>query len=192
MLKSLLLLILFRPNDLFVRMRARSFLIWALVLQIFRWEGTALTTVVNLYRYDAPMFLPVPFGIDPSLYRYVEIYAYGPFGLLIISVIAYFIYIHGAPHATIGPVTYAKCWELVGLTFFGPWLPSLFIDSVLVYLGWGGPEVIIPWHVAIVGIEAVLTMVGLHAVFGIRWRKAFRLGGMAGMIFLVLAGLVIR
>ncbi|MEO5378294.1 MAG: hypothetical protein H7832_11020 [Magnetococcus sp. DMHC-6] len=192
MVKTLFYLFVLRPNALFTRMRVRSLLGWAIVLQTFRWFGTALTTIVTLYYFQSPMLLPVPFGIDPTSYRLYEIFAYGPYGLLIISAMAHVICVHGAPYATLHPLTFAKCWELLGFTFFGPWLPSFLIDSFLVALGWGGPQVIIPWHVSIVGLEAILTIVGLQAIFGLPMRVAITLGGVTGGMFLVLAGVVIR
>ncbi|MBF0162196.1 MAG: hypothetical protein HQL88_07900 [Magnetococcales bacterium] len=192
MLKNILLFLLLRPSGLFARMRGYDLLPLALILQAFRWHSTALTTMVSLYQERSPMLLPVPFGIDPDRYRWMEIFAYGPYGLLIITGIAYLVWVRGEPHATIKPMTFRKCWELIGLCFFAPWLPSLLLDAFLVKMGWGGPAIIIPWHVTILAVEMVLTCVGLHAVFGIPFPRALRLGALAGIAFLVFAGLLVR
>jgi hypothetical protein len=192
MFKILLCFMFFRPSGLYTRLRGYDLFPWALLLQFFRWESTALTTVVSLYQENSPMLLPVPFGIDPSGYRYFEIFAYGPYGLLMITVMSYLIWLHGHLYATISVMTLRRTWTLVGFCFFGPWLPSLLIDSFLVKLGWGGPEVIIPWHISIVGIESLLVVVGLNTVFGIPFKRSLYLGAGTGMLFLLLAGAVIR
>jgi hypothetical protein len=181
-----------RPSGLYTRLRGFDLFPWALLLQTFRWHATALTTVVSLYTENSPMLLPVPFGFDPIQYRYYEIFAYGPYGLLIITIMSYIIWQRGRHLATISVMTMRNTWTLVGFCFFGPWIPSLLIDSFLVKFGWGGPEVIIPWHVSIVVIETVLTIVGLNNVFGIPLKNSIYLGGGAGLLFLILAGMVIR
>ncbi|MBF0453470.1 MAG: hypothetical protein HQL72_01480 [Magnetococcales bacterium] len=192
MLKNLLCFMFLRPSGLYTRLRAFDMLPLAVFLQVFRWESTALTTVVSLYQENSPMLLPVPFGIDPQSYRFFEIFAYGPYGLVIISTLSYFIWQYGRSHAVISIMTYRRTWTLVGFCFFGPWIPSLLIDSFLVKLGWGSPEVIIPWHITIVVIESILTVVGLNAVFGIPLKRSIHLGAGAGLLFLLLAGAVIR
>lgn len=192
MIKNLFLFLLLQPTGLFTRMRGYDLLRLALVLQFFRWQATAMTTMVTLYQEQSPMLLPVPFGIDPNRYRLIEIFAYGPYGLLIMTGIAYLLWVHGEPCATIKPMTFRKTWELVGLCYFAPWFPSLLIDAFLVKLGWGGPAVIIPWHVAILAVEVLLTGVGLNAVFGIPLSRAAWLGGLSGAAFLVFAGILIR
>ncbi len=184
--------ILLRPSHVFTRMRGHDLLSLAIFLQLFRWHATAFTTMVSLYQERSPMLLPTPFGIDANTYRMVEIFAYGPYGLLVITGIARILYVYGRDHATIGVMTLGKTWELVGICFFAPWLPSLVIDSILIKLGWGGPMVIIPWHLFILTIEGALVAVGLNAVFGIPLAKATRLGIAAGFTFLVLAGILIR
>ncbi|MEO5362143.1 MAG: hypothetical protein H7838_00760 [Magnetococcus sp. DMHC-8] len=192
MIRHLLLFLLLQPTGLFTRMRGYDLFRLALLLQFFRWQSTALTTMVSLYQERSPMLLPVPFGLDPELYRLVEIFLYGPYGLVIMTGIVYLVWVRGAPHATIRPMTFRKTWELVGLCFFGPWLPSLLLDAWLVKMGWGGPAIIIPWHVTILGVEVLLTAVGLNAVFGIPLPRAAWLGGIAGGAFLVFAGILIR
>ncbi|MEO5333112.1 MAG: hypothetical protein H7839_13915 [Magnetococcus sp. YQC-5] len=192
MIRNFIFFVLFRPEGLFTRMRAYDLFRWALVLQIIRWESTALTTMVTLYRERAAMLLPVPFGLDPDGYRFVEIFAYGPYGLVIMTAMAYVIWVHGANYATCAHMTMRKVWTLLGFCFFGPWLPSLCVDSFLIMLGFGGPEVIIPWHVTIVAAESLFTAAGLRALFGIPKGRALALGGVAGGMFLILAGVVIR
>ncbi|MEO5353662.1 MAG: hypothetical protein H7835_10705 [Magnetococcus sp. XQGC-1] len=192
MIKSIVLFLLLQPSSLFTRMRGYDLFRLAFVLQFFRWQSTALTTMVTLYQERSPMLLPVPFGIDPERYRFFEIFAYGPYGLLIMTGIAYLLWVHGEPYATIKPMTLRKTWELIGLCFFAPWFPSLLIDAFLVKLGWGGPAVIIPWHVAILAVEVLLTGVGLNAVFGIAWPRAVGLAALSGAAFLVFAGILIR
>ena len=186
MFKVLLCFMFLRPSGLYTRLRGYDLFPWALMLQIFRWESTALTTVVSLYQENSPMLLPVPFGIDPESYRYFEIYAYGPYGLFIITVMAYFIYRTGRDHTTISAMSFKQCWTLVGFSFFGPWIPSLLIDSFLVKLGWGGPGVIIPWHIGIVVLETILTVVGLNSIFGIPFKRSLTLGAGAGLLFLTM------
>lgn len=192
MIKNLLSFLILQPSGLFTRMRGCDLFRLAFMLQFFRWTTTALTTMVSLYQEQSPMLLPTPFGIDPVRYRLIEIFAYGPYGLLVMTGIAYLVWNLGEPHATIKPMTLRKTWELLGLCFFGPWVPSLFIDTFLVKMGWGGPAVIIPWHLAILAIEVLLTSIGLNAVFGIPFPKAVRLGGVSGIAFLVFAGILIR
>lgn len=89
MIKNLLLFFLLQPSGLFTRMRGCDLFRLALVLQFFRWEVTALTTMVSLYQEQSPMLLPTPFGIDQERYRLIEIFAYGPYGLLVMTGIAY-------------------------------------------------------------------------------------------------------
>lgn len=192
MIKNLLCLVLFQPEGLFTRMRAFDLFRWALVLQIIRWESTALTTMVTMYRERSAMLLPVPFAIDPVSYRFFEIFAYGPYGLLMITIMAYVVWVHGAPYATLASLTMRKAWTLLGFCFFGPWLPSLCVDSFLIMLGFGGPEVIVPWHVTIVAAESLFTAGGLRSIFGISLRRSLLLGGVVGALFLILAGVVIR
>ncbi|MBF0584861.1 MAG: hypothetical protein HQL80_11600 [Magnetococcales bacterium] len=193
MIRHLLFFFLFlRPAGLFARLRGYDLFRLALAVQIFRWQSTAFTTMVTLYQEKSPMLLPVPFGIDPDQYRFMEIFLYGPYGLLIMTGIVYLVWVHGEPYATIRPMTFRKTWELIGLCFFAPWVPSLLLDAFLVKMGWGGPAIIIPWHVTILAIEVVLTSVGLNAVFGIPASRSVRLGGVAGAAFLVFAGLLIR
>ncbi|MEO5340304.1 MAG: hypothetical protein H7837_07290 [Magnetococcus sp. MYC-9] len=192
MIKNLLLFLLLQPTALFTRMRGYDLFRLALFLQFFRWQSTAFTTMVTLYQERSPMLLPVPFGVDPERYRLMEIFAYGPYGLLVMTGIAYLVWVRGEPHATIKPMSFRKSWELIGLCFFAPWLPSLLLDAFLVKMGWGGPAVIIPWHVTILAVEVVLTGVGLNAVFGIPWPRAVRLAVLAGLAFLVFAGVLIR
>ncbi|MBF0212244.1 MAG: hypothetical protein HQM00_01630 [Magnetococcales bacterium] len=192
MLRNLIFFVLFRPEGLFTRLRAYDLFRWAFILQFIRWESTAVTTMVTLYREKSDMLLPVPFGIDPELYRFVEIFTYGPYGLLMITIMAYIIWVHGAPYATISPLTMRKAWTLLGFCFFGPWLPSLCVDSFLIMLGFGGPEVIIPWHVTIVAAESLFTAAGLRTIFGLPRKRALILGAAVGAIFLILAGSVIR
>lgn len=192
MIRHFVWFVLFRPEGLFTRLRAYDLFRWALALQILRWESTALTTMVTLYHEKSDMLLPVPFGIDPQAYRFFEIFAYGPYGLLIITIIAYVIQVHGAPFALQTPLTMRRAWTLLGFCFFGPWLPSLCVDSFLIMLGFGGPEVIIPWHVTIVAAESLFTAAGLRTIHGIPIRRALGLGALTGFLFLILAGLVIR
>lgn len=182
----------FRPSGLYTRLRGYDLFPWAFLLQFFRWESTALTTVVSLYQENSPMLFPVPFGIDPRTYRYFEIFAYGPYGLLMITMISYIVWQRGRSHATISLMTFKKTWTLIGFCFFGPWIPSLLIDSFLVKFGYGGPEVIIPWHIFIVGVESILIIVGLNAVFGIPFKRSLQLGAGGGVLFLLFAALVIR
>ncbi|MBF0427309.1 MAG: hypothetical protein HQL94_00165 [Magnetococcales bacterium] len=192
MIKNLLFFILFQPEGLFTRMRAFDLFRWALVLQFIRWESTALTTMVTLYREQSSMLLPVPFAIDPNTYRFFEIFLYGPYGLLMITAMAYIIHVHGAPFATTVPLTMRKAWTLLGFCFFGPWLPSLCVDSFLIMLGFGGPEFIIPWHVTIVAAESLFTAAGLRSIFGLPRPRALALGALSGGMFLIFAGSVIR
>ncbi|MBF0358433.1 MAG: hypothetical protein HQL70_07470 [Magnetococcales bacterium] len=191
MLRILTCFIFLRPAGLYTRIRGNDLFIWALLLQFFRWETTALTTLVALYEENSPMLLPVPFGIEATKYRYFEIYAYGPYGLLIITIMATVIWWYGKEYATLN-MTIKRTWTLLGFCFFGPWLPSLLLDTFLVRYGWGGPEVIIPWHMTIVAVETILLIVGLKRVFGIEFQRALRLGLAGGAIFLFLAGAVIR
>lgn len=192
MIRNLLLFLLLQPSGLFTRMRGCDLFRLALLLQFFRWETTALTTMVSLYQENSPMLLPTTFGIEPERYRLIEIFAYGPYGLVVMTGIAYLVWVWGKPYATIKPMTLRKTWEVIGLCFFAPWLPSLFIDTFLVKMGWGGPAVIIPWHVTILVVEMLLTCVGLNAVFGIPFPRALRLSAVAGASFLVFAGILIR
>lgn len=192
MLKRLLWFMFFRPSGLFTYIRRYDLFSLAFGLQFFRWQSTALTTVVSLYQTNAPMLLPVPFGYDPQAYRFFEIFAYGPYGMVMITLIALFVWYQGRSYARLADMTFRQTWTLIGFSFFGPWLPCLLIDNVLVLLGWGGPGVIVPWHVAIVLMESILTMIGLNAVFGIPMRYAIRLGTSTGLLFLMLAGAVIR
>ncbi|MBF0627500.1 MAG: hypothetical protein HQL91_04690 [Magnetococcales bacterium] len=192
MFKNFLCFVLFQPEGLFTRLRAYDLFRWAFVLQLIRWESTALTTMVTLYREKSDMLLPVPFGIDPQMYRFVEIFLYGPYGLLMITIMAYVIWVHGAAYATLSPLTMRKAWTLLGFCFFGPWLPSLCVDSFLIMLGFGGPEVIIPWHVTIVAAESFFTAAGLRTIYGIPTLRALALGALTGALFLILAGSVIR
>ncbi|MBF0293709.1 MAG: hypothetical protein HQL96_00855 [Magnetococcales bacterium] len=192
MIRNLLFFILFMPEGLFTRLRAYDLFRWAFVLQCIRWESTALTTMVTLYRERSAMLLPVPFGIDPDTYRYFEIFLYGPYGLLIITIMAYVVHVHGASWAVISPLTMRRAWTLIGFCFFGPWLPSLCVDSFLIMLGFGGPEVIVPWHVTIVAAESLFTAAGLRSIFGLPLARALWLGAACGAMFLILAGSVIR
>ncbi|MBF0444109.1 MAG: hypothetical protein HQL68_00860 [Magnetococcales bacterium] len=192
MLKNLVCIMFLRPSGLYARLRGHDLFIWAFVLQFFRWQTTAITTVVALYQENSPMLLPVPFGIDPKSYRYFEIYAYGPYGMLIITLMATAIWWYGRGYAVTLHMTLKRTWTLIGLCFFGPWLPSLLIDSFLVKQGWGGPQVIIPWHISIVAIETLLLIVGLKTVFGISFNISVRLGVGGGALFLFLAGAAIR
>lgn len=182
---------LFRPNSLFAHMRGHDMLRIAVALQVFRWVSTSLTTMLQLYLERSDMLFPIPFGIDFDTYRFLEIFTYGPYGLLIMTIMAYLLVVHGAPWAA-QPMTFRKTWEMLGFCFFGPWLPSLFTDNILVNIGLGGPEILIPWHISIVFLECLLVMMGLQVVFAIPRKKAMELAAATGVAFLFLAAILIR
>jgi CRP/FNR family cyclic AMP-dependent transcriptional regulator len=184
--------LLVHPTQTWDWVRGRSLLTWAIALQCFRWWITSVTTMVHLYVSDMPVFLPVPWDIPLPTYRYFEIFAYGPYGMFIVTMMAWYLWRQGQHHASVQSMHFAKSWELVGLSFFAPWLPSLIIDNILIHFGLGTPEVIVPWHIAIVILEAGLLYLGLRSVFGMARKTSFRLAAGAMMIFLVLAGILIR
>ncbi|MBF0124367.1 MAG: cyclic nucleotide-binding domain-containing protein [Magnetococcales bacterium] len=191
-LKRLTFDLLWHPTAVFTWSRGQSLLAWALCLQMFRWWSTSITTMVNLYAADTPMLLPIPLQLTPLVYRYIEIFAYGPYGLLMVSLIAFFLWRYGVAYATVKSMTFAKSWEVVGLAFFAPWLPTLLIDNLLIQYDVAGPAVMMPWHIGVTLVESWLVYVGLRAVFGIAQSQARWLALASCILFLVCAGLLIR
>ncbi|MBF0588832.1 MAG: hypothetical protein HQL53_06880 [Magnetococcales bacterium] len=189
---SLLHYVLFKPSAMFAWMGRQDLFRMVLGLQFFRWHFTAFTTMYSMYAVDSPMFFPPPFGMDPSQYRQIEVFAYGPYGLVIITAMAWMVFRLGHGHTTRSVLTFRNAWTLVGISYFGPWVPSLFIDIFLVQFGYGGPAVIIPWHAGIVGAEALLTAVGLMVLYGLPLKRALLLGLGSGAMFFSLAGLLMR
>lgn len=183
--------ILFHPAQTFPLLLERNLFNCALRLQFIRWFVTAGSTMVSLYITDSSMLFPTPLGIPEKEYRFFEIFAYGPYGILLMFTLAYLVWVHGREHAP-KPMTFRKTFEVVGIAFFAPWLPSIPLDNVLVLMGWGGPPVMITWHTAIVAIEGWLVYTGLRVVFDMPRAVAIRLGWVAGMGFMILAGLLIR
>lgn len=183
--------ILFRPAQAFTILLERDLFRCAVRLQIFRWFFTAATTMVSLYTTHSNMLFPTPFGIPEESYRFWELFGYGPYGVLLIFTLAYLVWVHGREYAP-RPMSYRKTFEVVAIAFFAPWLPTIPLDNVLVLMGWGGPPVMITWHTAIVAFEGWLVHKGLRTVFDMPPQVAARLGWLAGMGFMVLAGLLIR
>lgn len=183
--------LLFHPADTFPILKERNLYFCAIRLQILRWFFTAGTTMVSLYITDSNMLFPTPFGIPEQEYRFYELFGYGPYGVLIMFTLAYLVWVHGREHAPV-PMSFRKSFEVVGISFFAPWLPSIPLDNILVLMGWGGPPVMITWHTAIVCIEGWLVYTGVRVVFDMPRPVAIRLGWIAGMGFMILAGVLIR
>ena len=191
MTRGALLGILWRPADYFARLRVTDLLIFATALQLIRWAFMSSVTMTHFYLAQAPALFPVPFGLDLDAYRHIESYLYFPYGLGIILFISYEIWLHGKAHAT-RPMPFVKVWEVVSFAYFAPWLPTAVIDNLLLLFDLAIPSIIVPLHVTVVAAEAVLTAIGLQTVFGIPERRARALGAWGGVVFLVLAGLLIR
>lgn len=193
MVKCFVLHLPFRPVQSFIQLRTMDILALAVMIQVARWFISSFVTMSNLYFMRPAMLFPTPFGIEQQAYRFFEIFAYGPYGLVIITAIAYYLWTRGRDLARDKhPMTFRKTWEIVGVAYFTPWTPTIILDNILVGMGWGGPALMIPWHTAVVFVEMWLTAIGLRVVFGLPKAKANFLGVAGGFIFLFLAALVIR
>lgn len=183
---------LVKPVALFRLVREWNLLGWAVALQTARWFATSVSTMVNLYLNNAPMLLPTPFGLGEAEYRFLEIFLYGPYGLVVMSGMAYLLtrVAQGLPVRR--RVSYAKMWEVLGFAYFGPWLPTVLVDNLLTSMGMGGPAFLVPWHLAVVGVETWVTAIGLQVVFGLEKGHSRRLALLGAAAFVFLAGLLIR
>ncbi|MCP4076820.1 MAG: hypothetical protein GY744_11630 [Gammaproteobacteria bacterium] len=52
--------------------------------------------------------------------------------------------------------------------------------------------IIVPLHITVVGLESALAAIGLQQVFNIPAKKAWQPGLGRGLIFIALAGIVVR
>ena len=191
MTRGALVGILWRPSDYFARLRVEDLLVFATVLQLIRWVFMSSVTMTHFYLSEAPALFPIPFGLDLNSYRHIESYLYFPYGLAIILFISYEVWLHGRKHAG-RPMPFVKVWEVVSFAYFAPWLPTAVIDNLLLVFDLAIPSIIVPLHMTVVAAEAVLTAIGLQTVFEIPERRAWALGAWGGVVFLVLAGLLIR
>jgi len=186
-----LLGILYRPNVYFCRLREQDLLIFATALQLVRWVFMSAVTMTHFYLHEAPALFPIPFGIDIQTYRYLESFFYFPYGLAIILFISYEVWLHGKDHA-LRPMSFAKSWEVVCFAYFAPWLPTTILDNLILAFDLAIPSIIVPLHMTVVGVEVILTAIGLQMVFDMPQERAWRLGIWGGLIFLVMAGVLVR
>jgi hypothetical protein len=166
-------------------------------LQLTRWGCGSLITVPHLYVRHTPMYFDPPLGFTHQGYRWLEIFLYGPYGLLIISYMALWVRRLGGAACTDGSGgryrhPYWDVWAVVGVAFFGPWWPSLVVDNLMIALDQAGPAFLIPWHMVMVGVECLLLRMGLRIVLGFSNRRAWLASGVAGFWFLALAGALMR
>lgn len=191
MTRGALVGVLFRPSVYFSRLRITDLLLFATALQLIRWIFMSSVTMTHFYLQKAPALFPIPFGMDLQSYRYIESFLYFPYGLAIMLFISYEVWLHGKDHAA-RPMPFVKVWEVVAFAYFAPWLPTTILDNLLLLLDLAIPSIIVPLHITVVGVEAVLTAIGLQAVFDIPEKRAWLLGGWGGVVFLILAGVLIR
>ncbi|MBF0186875.1 MAG: hypothetical protein HQL50_03015 [Magnetococcales bacterium] len=180
-----------RPSSIFVLLRRYHVAHWVLTLQLFRWLFTSATTVVHLYVHETPMLLPPLFGMDERLYRYYEIFLYAPYGFLIILTISWHL-AHRVHSLTGQPFTFLLAWQMVGISYFLPWLPTLPIDNLLIQNDLASPFILIPWHILILGVESALLVIGLQTLTGLNRKAAVQLAAECAFIFLAMAGALIR
>lgn len=182
---------LIKPHAFFSQLRGADFLWFAIILQLSRWTAMSCITMPHFYLQNPPVFFPVPFGIDQQAYRFFEIFAYFPYGLIIIAVITCLIWHYGKQYATV-PMPLSKVSEVIAIAYFTPWLPTLILDNILLSYELATPIIIVPIHIGVVGLESSLTAIGLQQVFGIPREMAWKLGIGGGVIFLALAGVAVR
>ncbi len=180
-----------RPSAFFDRVAVSNLVGLAVGLQLTRWLLYSGGTITHFYLAAPPTLLPIPFGMDLNDYRAMEIYACFPIGLAVMAVITYEIWLRGQRYAGL-PMTFKKTWEVVALAWFAPWLPTLFLDNLLLMAGLANPPVIVPFHIIVVALESWLTAVGLQRVFAMPPNKAWRLSLWGGTVFLILYGAVVR
>ena len=191
MTRYALLGILFRPSVYFCRLREQDLVIFATTLQLIRWLFMSAVTMTHFKLQEAPALLPIPLGIDLNSYRHFESFFYFPYGLAITLFITYELWLRGRRHAS-RPMPFTKVWEVVAFAYFAPWLPTAILDNLLLFFNLAIPVIIVPLHMTVVGVEIILTAIGLQMVFDIPREKAWALGIWGGTIFLILAGLMIR
>ena len=148
-------------------------------------------TMPHFYLRNPPVLFPVPFGIEQQAYRFFEIFAYFPYGLAIIGAITYVTWRYGKPYAAYS-MSLSKVWQVIAIAYFIPWLPTLVLDNILLSFDLAIPPVIVPLHIAVVGLEVSLAAIGLQRVFGLSSLVAWKLGIVGGVIFLALAGIAVR
>ena len=181
------------PLNAFDRLKEADYLGMALLLTAIRWTVTPLNTVWRMYAHESPMLFRPLFGMDEKTYRFWEIFWYGPYGVLLTLAIAAVVCQLARRFAPEARPTFRKTFELVALTFFTPWLASVPGDIYLVHAANAAPRFLVPFHLAILTLECFLISLGFHRMYGIPfWRRCTVLGFAAGILFVVLGGVVIR
>ncbi len=179
------------PSEFFELVRTTNHLGIALGLQVLRWLLHSGVTTAHFVVVNPPAMFPVPFDLDLGLYRSWEVWGFFPFGLGMLGLIAWVTWRVGRRRAG-RPMSLAKTAEVVSLAWFAPWLPTFLTDNLLLSAGWAIPVVIVPAHTVVVGLEVWMTAVGLQQVFGLSRGPAWRISLAGGLIFMALAGAVIR
>ena len=182
----------YSPRRAFDRLKTTDVLALAAALLILRWVVTPLTTVLSMYLHNSPMLFGPPFGMSERTYRFYEIFWYGPYGVFIMLAVILALFTMARRGYKAPDVTLCKTFEIVSLSFFTPWLPSIPGDWILVTTVDARPAFLVPFHLAILAWECALVYIGFRRTFGLSPRRSAFMAFTAGGIFLALGGLLIR
>ena len=182
----------YSPRRAFDRLKSTDALALATALLIIRWMVTPLTTVLSMHLNNSPMLFGPPFGMSPRTYRFYEIFWYGPYGVLIMLAIILALFAMARRCYKASDVTLSKTFEIVSLSFFTPWLPSIPGDWILVATVDARPGFLVPFHLVILAWECALVYIGFRRTLGLGPKQSAFLAFTAGGIFLALGVLLIR
>ena len=182
----------YSPARAFDRLKDTDFLKWSVILLAVRWIVSAANTLTNMYLHHSPMAIRPPFGIEKDTYRFYEIFWYGPYGVLIMLTIVLALFLIGKRYYRNHHISFRKTFEIVSLSFFTPWLPTVPGDYLLILTVNARPEFLVPFHVIILSWECWLVSLGFRRIFGVEFRQSAFLALVAGGLFFGLGGLLIR
>lgn len=180
------------PSKTFDRLRDTDILALAIVLLGIRWAVAPITTVLGMYLRNSPMLFTPLFGLDEATYRFYEIFWYGPYGALMILIIAAALFIGAKGYYHEAGVTFRKTFQIVSLAFFTPWVPSILGDAFLLAAVNSRPEFLVPFHMSVLTWECVLVAIGFRRVFNVAPSHCVFLALAAAGLFLGLGAVVIR
>lgn len=189
---NVILKLAYNPIRAFQALKEADHARLAVVLLVVRWAVSPLTTVLAMYLHDSPMVLDPPFGLDAKSYRFYEIFWYGPYGIVMMLVIAQVLCLNARQLSRDVNISFRRTFAIVCLCFFTPWLVTVPGDYLLVRTVNAAPAFLVPFHLTILAWECVLVAIAFRVVYGLaRWRCA-ALGLTAAALFIGLGGLVIR
>lgn len=182
----------YNPVGVFDRLKETNILKLAIILLVIRFPVTAITTVATMYAHKSPMAITPPFGLDEQSYRYYEIFWYGPYGIVMMLIITLAVFLIARRFYHDPNITFRKTLEIVSLSFFTPWLPSIPGDYLILVTVNAAPVFLIVFHISILVWECCLISLGFRRIFEIPLARCAILGLVVGTLFIAMGGLFMR